>query len=121
MSERSDNMNKNNTNNDFSKGSIAKNILNLSIPMTIAQFVNVLYNIVDRIYIGRLPNNSTLALRNWLMPSYSYNNNGLCQPFRCWWCSSLFYFQGEGNKEKAETIMGNSFALLLVLVFYLHL
>ncbi len=115
MSERSDIMNKNNTNNDFSKGSIAKNILNLSIPMTIAQFVNVLYNIVDRIYIGRLPNNSTLAL----------TGIGLCLPIvtTIMAFASLFgaggaplcsISRGEGNKQKAETIMGNSFALLLV-------
>ena len=39
--------------NDFSRGSVIKNILNLALPMTLAQLVNVLYNIVDRIYIGR--------------------------------------------------------------------
>ena len=37
--------------NDFSKGSIISNILRLSIPMTLAQLINVLYSIVDRIYI----------------------------------------------------------------------
>ena len=41
--------------NDFSKGSIVGNIINLAIPMTLAQLINVLYNIVDRIYIGRIP------------------------------------------------------------------
>ena len=40
--------------NDFSKGSIVGNIVNLAIPMTLAQLINVLYNIVDRIYIGRI-------------------------------------------------------------------
>ena len=35
--------------NDFSKGSVVKNILNLAVPMTLAQLINVLYNIVDRI------------------------------------------------------------------------
>ncbi|MFR4578954.1 MAG: hypothetical protein ACLT76_04320 [Clostridium fessum] len=44
-----------NTQNDFSKGGIVKNIMNLAIPMTLAQLINVLYNIVDRIYIGRIP------------------------------------------------------------------
>ena len=38
--------------NDFSKGSVIKNILKLALPMTLAQLINVLYNIVDRIYIG---------------------------------------------------------------------
>ena len=48
-------MSASNTQNDFSKGSIVKNIMNLAIPMTLAQLINVLYNIVDRIYIGRIP------------------------------------------------------------------
>ncbi len=43
------------TKNDFTKGSVASNILRMAIPMTIAQIVNVLYNIVDRMFIGRLP------------------------------------------------------------------
>ena len=30
--------------------------------MTIAQMINVIYNIIDRIYIGRIPENATLAL-----------------------------------------------------------
>lgn len=36
--------------NDFSQGSIPRNILSLALPMTAAQLVNVLYSIVDRIY-----------------------------------------------------------------------
>jgi Na+-driven multidrug efflux pump len=48
--------------NDFSKGSIVKNIMGMAIPMIIAQMVNVLYNIVDRIYIGHMPQDAFLAL-----------------------------------------------------------
>lgn len=55
-------MSASNTQNDFSKGSIVKNIMNLAIPMTLAQLINVLYNIVDRIYIGRIPDHATLSL-----------------------------------------------------------
>lgn len=40
---------------DFSKGSVYRNILEVAIPMTFAQLLNLLYNIVDRIYIGRIP------------------------------------------------------------------
>ena len=40
---------------DFSKGSISGNILRLAVPMTLAQLINVLYNVVDRIYIGHIP------------------------------------------------------------------
>ncbi len=48
--------------NDFTKGSIPKNIMSMALPMTLAQVINLLYNIVDRIYIGRIPVEGTLAL-----------------------------------------------------------
>ena len=48
--------------NDFSKGSVISNILKLALPMTLAQLINVLYNIVDRVYIGMIPENATLSL-----------------------------------------------------------
>ena len=47
---------------DFSKGSVAGIILRLALPLIVAQFINVLYNIVDRIYIGRIPGASSAAL-----------------------------------------------------------
>lgn len=47
---------------DFGEGSTSGNILRLAIPMTLAQLINVLYNIIDRIYIGHLPDVSTQAL-----------------------------------------------------------
>ena len=48
--------------NDFSQGSIPRNIMSLAIPMTAAQLVNVLYSVVDRIYLGHLPGSDSLAL-----------------------------------------------------------
>ena len=48
--------------NDFTKGKISRNILNLAVPMTLAQLINVLYNIIDRVYIGRLPHVASHAL-----------------------------------------------------------
>lgn len=48
--------------NDFSKGSVAGHIVSLAIPMTIAQLVQMVYNLVDRIYIGHLPGASSMAL-----------------------------------------------------------
>ena len=47
---------------DFGQGSVSANILRLAIPMTLAQLINVLYNVVDRIYIGHIPHTSTQAL-----------------------------------------------------------
>ena len=54
--------NSQNTENDFSRGSIARNILSLALPMTLAQLINVLYSVVDRIYIGHIPHVSADAL-----------------------------------------------------------
>ena len=49
-------------NGDFSKGSIIKILMRLAIPMTLAQLMNVLYNVVDRMFIGRIGGNSMDAL-----------------------------------------------------------
>ena len=41
--------------NDFGRDSIPLLVLKISIPFMFAQFVNVLYSIVDRIYVGNIP------------------------------------------------------------------
>ncbi len=101
--------------NDFSQGSIVMNILNLAVPMTLAQLINVLYNIVDRIYIGRIPDHATLSLTGL----------GLCLPIISMVMAFANLFgmggsplcsieRGRGNEEEAERIMGNSFYLMLI-------
>lgn len=101
--------------NDFSKGSVIRNILNLAVPMTLAQLINVLYNIVDRIYIGRIPNHATLSL----------TGVGLCLPIVSIVIAFANLFgmggaplcsieRGRGNDEEAEIIMGNSFVLMII-------
>ena len=47
---------------DFEHGSIPGNILNAAIPMLVAQLLSLLYNIIDRIYIARIPHIGTTAL-----------------------------------------------------------
>ena len=47
---------------DFSKGRVSLIILRLGLPMMLAEFVHVLYNIVDRMYIGHMAEGGTLAL-----------------------------------------------------------
>ena len=100
--------------NDFSKGSVVKNILDLAVPMTFAQLINVLYNIVDRIYIGKIPEHSTLSL----------TGIGLSLPIITMVIAFANLFgmggaplcsieRGRGNVDEAEAIMGNSFTLLL--------
>ena len=48
--------------NDFSKGRVWKNIVSQAIPLIIAQLVQLLYNVVDRIYLGHLADENSMAL-----------------------------------------------------------
>ena len=103
------------TKNDFSKGSVAKNIWSLAVPMTVAQLVNVLYSVVDRIYIGHLPDASTealtgigLALPVITMITAFSNLFGMGGAPLC------SIARGAGDVKRAEKIMGNSFTLLLM-------
>ena len=93
--------------NDFTKNSMAYNIMSLAIPMTIAQLINVLYSLVDRMYIGHLAQNSTLALTGLgiTFPTNLFGMGGapLCSIAR-----------GRGDDERAEKIIGNSFAMLII-------
>lgn len=101
--------------NDFSKGSISSNIIKLALPMTLAQLINILYNVVDRMYIGRIPDASSLALTGVgvtfpiitiimaFANLFGMGGSPLCSIER-----------GKGNNEKAEKIMGNSFAMLIL-------
>ena len=47
---------------DFENGTVTRNIFSAAIPMLVAQILSLLYNIVDRIYIARIPNIGTAAL-----------------------------------------------------------
>ena len=97
------------------KGSVLKLIIKLSIPTIIAQLVNLLYNIVDRIYIGNIKDVGGLA----------FTGVGVCMPVIL--VVSAFaalvgyggapkatIYLGKKEDEKAEIVVGNSFTLLLV-------
>lgn len=47
---------------DFGGSNVRHNILSVAAPMLVAQILNLLYNIIDRIYIGKLPGEGTVAL-----------------------------------------------------------
>ena len=101
--------------NDFSRGSVARNILNLALPMTAAQLINVLYSIVDRIYIGRLPHTSAEALTGigLTLPVITIIT-AFANLFGMGGAPLCSIARGEHNEEKAEKVMGNSFVLLLI-------
>lgn len=102
--------------NDFSKGSIPKAIMSLALPMTAAQLVNILYSVVDRIYLGRIPDIGHLALSGLgvTMPiiSIMLAFANLCGMGGAPLCS---IHRGKGENEEAERVMGNSFVLLMLL------
>ena len=100
---------------DFSKGSIPKAILRLSLPMTLAQLINILYSIVDRIYLGHMPGAEHLALTGvgLTLPIIHIVMSvaALCGTGG----GPLFSIErGRHDDEEAERIMGNSFAILLI-------
>jgi putative MATE family efflux protein len=102
--------------NDFSKGSIPKTITRLALPMIAAMMVNALYSVVDRIYIGHLPNVGQTAL----------TGIGLCYPITMS-IAAFSYLVGNGggpltsillgakDQKGAEKVMGNSVTLLTIL------
>ena len=100
---------------DFSKGSVAGTILRLALPLIVAQFINVLYNIVDRIYIGRISGASSAALTRvgvafpiiTAITAFS-NLIGTGGPPLC------SIARGKGDEDRAEGIMGTSFTLTLI-------
>ena len=93
------------TEHDFSRGSIPRNILALAAPMTAAQLINVLYSVVDRIYLGRLPGHLALTGLGLVMPIISIVMGfaNLCGTGGAPLCSIQ---RGRGDTEEAERVMG---------------
>ena len=100
---------------DFGQGSVSANILRLAIPMTLAQLINVLYNIVDRIYLGHIPNTSTQALTGigLTLPVITIIT-AFANLFGMGGAPLFSMARGASEPERAERIMGNSFSMLLV-------
>lgn len=97
------------------KEPIGKLLFKLSIPTVVAQLINMLYNIVDRIYIGHMPEDGSLAL----------TGVGVCMPiimivssFAALVSSGgaprASIFMGRQDKESAEKTLGNCFSLQII-------
>ena len=98
---------------DFENGNIVSNILKAALPMLVAQIMSLLYNIVDRVYIARIPDVGTTAL----------GAVGLCFPiiviitafsnlFGTGGAPIFSIERGKGNHEKAGLLMNTSLTLL---------
>ncbi len=101
---------------NMGEGSVRGLLIKMALPAVLAQIVNLLYNIVDRIYIGHMPE----------VGGYALTGVGLFTPILmlitafAMLCGAGGAPQagialGQGNKEKAEKIMGNCFALLMII------
>ena len=101
---------------DFSQGKVSRNILRLGLPMMLAELVHVLYSIVDRMYIGHMPEGGTIALTGL----------GICFPLITLigafanLCSTggatlATIARGRDEDVKAERIMGTAFTMLLII------
>ena len=99
---------------DMGTGSVKKLMVQMAVPALVGQVVNLLYNIVDRIYIGHLKDVGDLALTGLgitfpvivLIAAFTnlYGSGG----------ATLFALaRGKGDQEEAEGLLGNVFSLLL--------
>ncbi len=102
--------------NDFGRDSVPLLVLKTSVPFMLAQLVNVLYSIVDRIYVGNIP----------VIGADSLAGAGVCAPIITLLSSFgtligiggsvLFSVRlGAGDEKNAKRILANSFSLLLIL------
>ena len=100
---------------DFSQGPVWRRILDQAGPLLVAQLVHLLYNVVDRIYIGHMGDGSGLALTGvgltfpivTLIMGFAalFGNGGV----------PLFSIaRGAGDEDRAGLILGNSFTLQLI-------
>lgn len=100
---------------DFSKGPVWKCIMAQAVPLTAAQLVQLLYNVVDRIYLGHMGDGNSLALTG---VGLTFPIITLIMAFTALFGLGgvpLFSMaRGAGENEKAGEILGNSFALLMV-------
>ena len=98
---------------DFTQGRVWENIVAQAIPLTLAQLVQLLYNVVDRVYIGHMGDGSGLALTG---VGLAFPVVTIIAAF-----TSLFGMggaplfsiaRGQKDETRAEKILGNVFALL---------
>lgn len=102
------------TNQNLAHEKIGKLLFSLAIPSIIAQLVNILYNIVDRIYIGQMQDGTiAMAALSVALPIVTFVS-AFTQLVGVGGAPLCAIRMGEQRKDKAEEIMTNSFVLLIV-------
>ena len=109
-----------NAKQDMGTGSIKKLMVSMAVPALVAQVINLLYNIVDRIYIGHIPEIGGLALTGvglftpilMLITAFAMLAGAGGAPLAA-------IAMGRGDKEHGQKIVGNCFMVLLLLAVVL--
>ena len=100
---------------DMGSGSIPKLMLNLAIPAVVAQLINMLYNIVDRIYIGHIPDAGASALTGvGLFLPILMMINAFAMLAGSGGAPRAAIAMGKKDLESARKILGNCFSLLMI-------
>ena len=106
---------KNKSSMNLGSGSVAKLLFSLALPSIIAQIINVLYNIVDRMYIGHIPQSGALALTGVgvtlpIITAITAFSALVCMGG----APRAVIALGKNDKDEAEHIMSNCFVLLVI-------
>lgn len=100
---------------DMGSGSVKKLMLQLMIPAVVAQVVNLLYNIVDRIYIGHIEGIGAAALTGvGLFTPILMLINAFAMLIGAGGAPRTAIAMGQGDKQQAEKIVSNSFTMLML-------
>ena len=100
---------------DMGSGSIPRLMLNLAIPAVVAQLINMLYNIVDRIYIGHIPDAGASALTGvGLFLPILMMINAFAMLAGSGGAPRAAIAMGKNDREGAQKILGNCFSVLMI-------
>lgn len=99
---------------DFSKGPIFETLIHVAVPMIFALLINILYSIVDRMYIGHIPETGHLALTGIGLIFPIVTVVAAVQNLFGVGGSPLFSMaRGRGDDKEATQVMSNSFFMLV--------
>ena len=100
---------------DMGSGSIPRLMLNLAVPAVVAQLINMLYNIVDRIYIGHIPEAGASALTGvGLFLPILMMINAFAMLAGAGGAPRAAIAMGKNDREGAQKILGNCFSVLML-------
>ena len=110
----------NNMTKNLGEGSIPKLLAGLAIPAVVAQVVNLLYNIVDRIYIGHIPGIGANALTGvGLFTPILMLINAFAMLAGSGGAPRAAIYMGKKDNDTAEKIVGNCFTFIMLCVVVL--